>query len=79
MISQNDSVPTLLAEAWASWAERGATLDAASWDLALLDLIAAVGGPPPADGALLVEVADPVAFIEAAAGRGTEAVLPVIR
>ncbi|MDH6708894.1 uncharacterized protein (TIGR03083 family) [Kitasatospora sp. MAA19] len=209
MISQNDSVPALLAEAWASWAERGATLDAASWDLAtrlpgwsvrelyahvapvpamfaglreavvdgpaevtsgagilraynrpdgiahtaagqvaeaaklaasaaepaeliarfgvegpaalagiadlppatavahpllgsvtvgalgevalmeatvhLLDLIAAVGGPPPADGALratralLVEVADPVAFIEAAAGRGTGAVLPVIR
>ncbi|MFJ3218872.1 maleylpyruvate isomerase N-terminal domain-containing protein [Kitasatospora sp. NPDC086801] len=51
----------------------------------LLDLIAAIGGPPPADGALhftralLAEVADPVAFIEAAAGRGTAAVLPVIR
>ncbi|MER7580241.1 maleylpyruvate isomerase N-terminal domain-containing protein [Kitasatospora sp. NPDC097691] len=51
----------------------------------LLDLIAAVGGPPPADAALratralLVEVADPVAFIEAASGRSTEAVLPVIR
>ncbi|MFJ6623444.1 maleylpyruvate isomerase N-terminal domain-containing protein [Kitasatospora sp. NPDC091335] len=51
----------------------------------LLDLIAAVGGPPPAEGALsftralLAEVADPVAFIEAATGRGAEAVLPVIR
>ncbi|MEV7025550.1 maleylpyruvate isomerase N-terminal domain-containing protein [Kitasatospora sp. NPDC093558] len=51
----------------------------------LLDLIAAVGGPPPADAALhatralLAEVADPVAFIEAAAGRSDAAVLPVIR
>ncbi|WP_051837774.1 maleylpyruvate isomerase N-terminal domain-containing protein [Streptomyces sp. NRRL WC-3742] len=52
----------------------------------LLDLIAAVGGPPPAEGALhftramLAEVADPVAFIEAAAGRGpSRTVLPVIR
>ncbi|MFJ8623001.1 maleylpyruvate isomerase N-terminal domain-containing protein [Kitasatospora sp. NPDC093550] len=51
----------------------------------LLDLIAAVGGPPPADGALratsalLAEVADPVAFIEAATGRGAATVLPVIR
>lgn len=52
----------------------------------LLDLVAAVGGPPPAQGALhftramLAEVADPVAFIEAAAGRGgVQSVLPVIR
>ncbi|RKT19653.1 uncharacterized protein (TIGR03083 family) [Streptomyces sp. 1114.5] len=51
----------------------------------LLDLIAAVGGPPPADAALhatralLAEVADPVAFIEAATGRSSEAVLPVVR
>ncbi|MET8627031.1 maleylpyruvate isomerase N-terminal domain-containing protein [Kitasatospora sp. NPDC004669] len=51
----------------------------------LLDLIAAVGGPAPAEGALnftrdlLAEVADPVAFIEAAAGRGSAPVLPVIR
>ncbi|MEV8325627.1 maleylpyruvate isomerase N-terminal domain-containing protein [Kitasatospora sp. NPDC056731] len=51
----------------------------------LLDLIATIGGPPPSDGALhftrtlLAEVADPVAFIEAAAGRDTTAVLPVIR
>ncbi|MFE6051591.1 maleylpyruvate isomerase N-terminal domain-containing protein [Kitasatospora sp. NPDC056446] len=51
----------------------------------LLDLIAAVGGPPPAEGALhftrglLAEVADPVAFIESATGRSAEAVLPVIR
>ncbi|GHF83529.1 hypothetical protein GCM10018790_71480 [Kitasatospora xanthocidica] len=51
----------------------------------LLDLIAAVGGPPPADEALaatralLAEVADPVAFIEAATGRTAGAVLPVIR
>ncbi|MFJ6380776.1 maleylpyruvate isomerase N-terminal domain-containing protein [Kitasatospora sp. NPDC092039] len=51
----------------------------------LLDLIAAVGGPPPADGALrftralLAEVAEPVAFIEAATGRDAAAVLPVIR
>ncbi|MFE2409981.1 maleylpyruvate isomerase N-terminal domain-containing protein [Kitasatospora sp. NPDC059408] len=51
----------------------------------LLDLIAAVGGPPPADAALravralLAEVADPVAFIEAASGRSDAAVLPVIR
>ncbi|MFJ9695536.1 maleylpyruvate isomerase N-terminal domain-containing protein [Kitasatospora sp. NPDC101183] len=52
----------------------------------LLDLIAAVGGPPPAEAALdftramLAEVADPVAFIEAATGReGAAAVLPVIR
>ncbi|MEU9047115.1 MULTISPECIES: maleylpyruvate isomerase N-terminal domain-containing protein [unclassified Kitasatospora] len=51
----------------------------------LLDLIAAVGGPPPADAALratralLAEVADPVAFIEAATGRSVQPVLPVIR
>ncbi|MBO1420358.1 maleylpyruvate isomerase N-terminal domain-containing protein, partial [Streptomyces sp. FH025] len=51
----------------------------------LLDLIAAVGGPAPAEGALhftralLAEVADPVAFIEAATGRGSEQVLPVVR
>lgn len=51
----------------------------------LLDLIAAVGGPPPAEGALdftralLARVADPVDFIEAATGRSAVAVLPVIR
>ncbi|MEU6974272.1 maleylpyruvate isomerase N-terminal domain-containing protein [Kitasatospora aureofaciens] len=51
----------------------------------LLDLIAAVGGPAPAEGALhftrglLAEAADAVAFIEAAAGRGSEPVLPIIR
>ncbi|MEU1289315.1 maleylpyruvate isomerase N-terminal domain-containing protein [Kitasatospora sp. NPDC005856] len=51
----------------------------------LLDLIAAVGGPPPAEGALdftralLARVADPVDFIEAATGRSAAAVLPVIR
>ncbi|WP_316527753.1 maleylpyruvate isomerase N-terminal domain-containing protein [Kitasatospora brasiliensis] len=51
----------------------------------LLDLIAAVGGPPPAEGALrftralLAELADPVAFIEAATGRGDRPVLPVLR
>ncbi|MER5349330.1 maleylpyruvate isomerase family mycothiol-dependent enzyme [Kitasatospora sp. NPDC002551] len=51
----------------------------------LLDLTAAVGGPPPppaaldATRALLAEVADPVEFIEAAAGRTGNAVLPVIR
>ncbi|MFE5586632.1 maleylpyruvate isomerase N-terminal domain-containing protein [Kitasatospora sp. NPDC056531] len=51
----------------------------------LLDLIAAVGGPTPAERALdftrdlLAEVADPVAFIEAAAGRSSAPVLPVIR
>ncbi|MFJ7243462.1 maleylpyruvate isomerase N-terminal domain-containing protein [Kitasatospora sp. NPDC098652] len=51
----------------------------------LLDLVAAVGGPAPAEralrftSALLAEVADPVAFIEAASGRSSEPVLPVIR
>ncbi|MER7845038.1 maleylpyruvate isomerase N-terminal domain-containing protein [Kitasatospora sp. NPDC096077] len=51
----------------------------------LLDLIAAVGGPPPAEGALhftralLAEATDPIAFIEAAAGRGSEPVMPIIR
>ncbi|MFD5087246.1 maleylpyruvate isomerase N-terminal domain-containing protein [Kitasatospora sp. NPDC058201] len=51
----------------------------------LLDLTAAIGGPPPPDGALqatrvlLAEIADPVEFIEAAAGRTRTAVLPVIR
>lgn len=51
----------------------------------LLDLTAAVGGPPPPDSALhatralLAEVADPVEFIEAATGRTRAAVLPVIR
>ncbi|MFG2905471.1 maleylpyruvate isomerase N-terminal domain-containing protein [Kitasatospora sp. NPDC048286] len=51
----------------------------------LLDLVAAVGGPPPAEEALdftralLARVADPVAFIEAATGRGARAVLPVVR
>ncbi|MEU8921497.1 maleylpyruvate isomerase N-terminal domain-containing protein [Kitasatospora sp. NPDC048545] len=51
----------------------------------LLDLIAAVGGPPPpgaaldATRALLAEVADPVDFIEAATGRSARSVLPVIR
>ncbi|MFI2607554.1 maleylpyruvate isomerase N-terminal domain-containing protein [Kitasatospora sp. NPDC018619] len=51
----------------------------------LLDLVAAVGGPPPAQGALhftralLAEVADPVDFIEAATGRSAKAVLPVVR
>ncbi|MGA5822381.1 maleylpyruvate isomerase N-terminal domain-containing protein [Kitasatospora sp. NPDC094028] len=51
----------------------------------LLDLIAAIGGPLPADAALaftralLAEVADPVEFIEAATGRSPAAVLPVIR
>ncbi|MFH9349821.1 maleylpyruvate isomerase N-terminal domain-containing protein [Kitasatospora sp. NPDC017646] len=51
----------------------------------LLDLIAAVGGPAPAEGALhftralLAEATDPVAFIEAAAGRSAEPVLPIIR
>ncbi|RAG87323.1 hypothetical protein DN069_02020 [Streptacidiphilus pinicola] len=51
----------------------------------LLDLIAAVGGPPPPAAALavtrdmLADVPDPTAFIEAAAGRTQDAVLPVIR
>ncbi|WP_280696629.1 maleylpyruvate isomerase N-terminal domain-containing protein [Kitasatospora sp. GP82] len=51
----------------------------------LLDLIAAVGGPPPPTAALeatrglLVAVADPIAFIEAATGRTDAAVLPVLR
>ncbi|MFE2108763.1 maleylpyruvate isomerase N-terminal domain-containing protein [Kitasatospora sp. NPDC059463] len=51
----------------------------------LLDLTAAVGGPPPPSAALeatrilLAEVADPVEFIEAAAGRTGNPVLPVIR
>ncbi|MEY9871422.1 uncharacterized protein (TIGR03083 family) [Streptacidiphilus sp. MAP12-33] len=51
----------------------------------LLDLIAAVGGPPPPTAALrvtrdvLADVLDPTAFIEAAAGRTQDAVLPVIR
>ncbi|MFJ5121540.1 maleylpyruvate isomerase N-terminal domain-containing protein [Kitasatospora sp. NPDC088548] len=51
----------------------------------LLDLIAAIGGPPPATAALhatrtlLAEVADPVAFIEAATGRTDTPVLPVVR
>lgn len=52
----------------------------------LLDLVAAVGGEPPAPdalahtSALLARVADPVRFIEAAAGRAEPAsVLPVIR
>ncbi|MFB6889873.1 maleylpyruvate isomerase N-terminal domain-containing protein [Kitasatospora sp. NPDC056327] len=51
----------------------------------LLDLTAAVGGPPPTAEALeatrllLAEVADPVEFIEAAAGRTRDPVLPVIR
>lgn len=51
----------------------------------LLDLIATVGGPPPAEEALdftrvlLARVADPVDFIEAATGRGAAAVLPVVR
>ncbi|MBF4995660.1 maleylpyruvate isomerase N-terminal domain-containing protein [Nocardia sp. BSTN01] len=50
-----------------------------------LDLIAAVGGPPPPDIALratastLSAVADPVGFIEAATGRSTVAVFPVMR
>lgn len=52
----------------------------------LLDLIAAVGGPPPPDAAVdrtrsvLARVADPIALIEAAAGRTDPATaLPVIR
>ncbi|MFB7665902.1 maleylpyruvate isomerase N-terminal domain-containing protein [Kitasatospora sp. NPDC056138] len=51
----------------------------------LLDLIAAVGGPPPPAAALeatrglLAGVPDPVAFIESAAGRTDEQVLPVMR
>ncbi|MBF9067005.1 maleylpyruvate isomerase N-terminal domain-containing protein [Streptacidiphilus fuscans] len=51
----------------------------------LLDLIDAVGGPPPPAAALratrdmLADVVDPTAFIEAAAGRTKEAVLPVMR
>ncbi|WP_052441107.1 maleylpyruvate isomerase N-terminal domain-containing protein [Streptacidiphilus anmyonensis] len=51
----------------------------------LLDLIAAVGGPPPPAAALratrdlLVDVVDPTVFIEAAAGRTKDPVLPVIR
>ncbi|MFI9406399.1 maleylpyruvate isomerase N-terminal domain-containing protein [Nocardia sp. NPDC052316] len=51
----------------------------------LLDLIAAVGGPPVPRAALLgtvqvlAAVPDPVEFIEAATGRGAIAVLPVMR
>jgi uncharacterized protein (TIGR03083 family) len=52
----------------------------------LLDVVAAVGGEgPPPDalefvGALLARLPDPVAFIEAATGRGaTTGVLPVLR
>ncbi|WP_225729954.1 MULTISPECIES: maleylpyruvate isomerase N-terminal domain-containing protein [unclassified Nocardia] len=51
----------------------------------LLDLVAAVGGPPPPAAALrltgeiLVAVADPVEFIEAATGRTERSVLPVMR
>ncbi len=52
----------------------------------LLDVVAAVGGDgPPLDavqfvGALLARMPDPVAFIEAATGRGaTTGVLPVLR
>ncbi|MEY9845548.1 maleylpyruvate isomerase N-terminal domain-containing protein [Streptacidiphilus sp. MAP5-3] len=51
----------------------------------LLDLIDAVGGPPPPAAAvratrdLLVDVVDPTVFIEAAAGRTTDAVLLVMR
>ncbi|GAA5082369.1 maleylpyruvate isomerase N-terminal domain-containing protein [Nocardia iowensis] len=51
----------------------------------LLDLIAAVGGPPVPEPALrytaqiLAAVPDPIEFIEAATGRGTVAVLPVMR
>ena len=52
----------------------------------LLDVVAAVGGDgPPPDalefvGALLARLPDPVAFIEAATGRGaTAGVLPVLR
>lgn len=50
-----------------------------------LDLIAAVGGPRPPESALrataatLSAVADPVDFIEAATGRGTAAIFPVMR
>ncbi|MDH6577273.1 maleylpyruvate isomerase N-terminal domain-containing protein [Kitasatospora sp. MAP5-34] len=51
----------------------------------LLDLIAAIGGPPPPGAAvqaardLLAAVPDSVAFIEAATGRTTAPVLPVLR
>lgn len=50
-----------------------------------LDLVAAVGGPPPPAAALesaartLAGVADPVAFLEAATGRTSDPVLPVMR
>jgi uncharacterized protein (TIGR03083 family) len=51
----------------------------------LLDLVAAVGGPPAPPAAvhrsleLVTAVADPVALLEALTGRGGTAVLPVIR
>ncbi|WP_107654129.1 maleylpyruvate isomerase N-terminal domain-containing protein [Nocardia suismassiliense] len=51
----------------------------------LLDLIAAVGGPPVPQATLrsvvqvLAAVADPADFIEAATGRSTSTVLPVMR
>ncbi|WP_042387298.1 maleylpyruvate isomerase N-terminal domain-containing protein [Streptacidiphilus melanogenes] len=65
----------------------GALLDVAVMEATvhLLDLIDAVGGPPPPAAALrvtrdvLVDVVDPTVFIEAAAGRTRDAVLPVIR
>jgi len=51
----------------------------------LLDVIDVIGGPAPDDAALertrdlLAAVADPLAFVEAASGRSTRTVLPVMR
>lgn len=65
----------------------GAVLDVAILETTVhrLDVIAAVGGPGPEPTALerardvLAAVADPRTFVEAAAGRTTGAVLPVMR
>ncbi|WP_042372461.1 hypothetical protein [Streptacidiphilus neutrinimicus] len=58
-----DASSALLTELWRSWAERGTALEPAGWSTPTR----------------LVDVVDPIVFIEAAAGRTEDAVLPVIR
>ncbi|MDH6281539.1 maleylpyruvate isomerase family mycothiol-dependent enzyme [Prescottella agglutinans] len=65
----------------------GAFLDMAIMEATVhwLDVIDAVGGPAPEEAALerardvLAAVADPLAFVEAASGRSSRTVLPVMR
>ncbi|MDH6680600.1 uncharacterized protein (TIGR03083 family) [Rhodococcus sp. LBL1] len=65
----------------------GAFLDMAIMEATVhwLDVIDAVGGPAPEEAAverardILAAVADPLAFVEAATGRSSQTVLPVMR